>query len=515
VNREYDEKPKLLNEHEKHIMQLYRALNRQYSKEAAVNVVVNFIYRRLGYKTMYFDIIEDNNIIMLKESSCNDINKKSNTGDRINSGVFNFNLHMNEYKKQLCLENSNSIQKAFPHLNRVIRPNILLSTPIFTQSKLAGLLVIYDNEKKIKVPCELKNLAKLIARELTAVFSRIERQNLAFENMLGLTALENVLLYNPEDNLSDTNDTLDKIVSIISSATGMKKCTIALLDEDEKFLLPHYSTFDKSSSIKQKKYPLDKSKTNDHTAIIAIDTKKPVIVYDACTDPRCDAQLSKELGIRSNITLPILNVHGKSLGVMYLDNGEYEIFSERQIRFLEIIARHIGLVVSNMEYIGDLKLWSKYDGLTGLLNRRTFENLYEEVYNTYRYGKDKFSILMIDIDDFKSTNDNYGHQMGDEILKNVAKCIRENVREKEIVARYGGEEVIIVLKDIGKEEAKIIAERIRHSIQNLSVDGIGVTVSIGVSTFSVDSYNKENLIYIADKCLYEAKSTGKNQVVCK
>jgi len=307
VNRKQSEKPEILNEYEKYIMQLYRALNRQYSKEDAINVVVNFIYKKLGYSAMYFDVIEDNKIIMLKESSSKYINQSSDTGDKINSGAFNFNLHINKYKKQLCLEDLDSIREAFPYLSRMINPCTLLSTPVFTQSKLVGILVIYEKKKNTKLLCEFKNLVQLIARELTAVFSRIERQNLAFENMLGLTALENILLYNPEDNLANTDDPLNKMVLITSRTTGMKKCTIALIDENREFLLPHYSTFDTSHDIKEKKYPLDRNKTKDHTAIIAIETKKPVVVYDALTDPRCDPKIAEELGIYSNITVPILN----------------------------------------------------------------------------------------------------------------------------------------------------------------------------------------------------------------
>lgn len=513
MNKEYIDRPQTLNGYEKYLMQLYRALNRQYSKEAAINVVVNFIKKRLGYNTLYLDIIENKGQLMIKDYSYKNTGKSSATEDQLISGVINLSLPIDEYRNQLSIEDHNTLERAFPHLNKALRPYILLSTPVFTQSKLVGLLIIYSKEEYTKIPLELRDLAKLIARELTAVFSRIERQNLAFENMLGLTALENVLLYNIEENLDNTSNPLDKIVSVIAKASGMKKCTIALLDEEEKFLLPHYSNFDYKAKAQGKKYPFDRDKTKDHTAIIAIETKKPVVVVDALTDPRCDPDLAMELGVRSNITLPILNVQGKPLGVMYLDNGQYETFSKRQVLFLEIIARHIGLVISNMEYIGHLKIWSKYDGLTELINRRTFDSLYEEIYNIYRYSEGKFSILMIDIDDFKSTNDTYGHQMGDKVLKSVAKTIRQNVRDKDIVARYGGEEIIIILKDIGKEEAKIIAERIRQSIENLSVDDIRVTASIGISTFATDSYNKDNLIYIADKCLYEAKTTGKNQVV--
>lgn len=502
-------------EFEKYTIQLYRALNRQYIKEDAINVVTNFIYKKLGYKTLYLDTIEKSKKVMLRELPTKDINNKAEIDNKVNYGVFNLNASIDTYKNQLYLDKLDDIKKFFPQLNKTISPDILLSTPVFNQNKLVGLLVVYNTEKDKKMSQNLKKLIQLVAKELTAVFSRIERQNLDFENMLGLTALEHVLLHNLDEDSPYSNDPLDKMVWVIAKSTGMKRCTIALIDENGKYLLPHYSTFDSSAKVNEKRYPLDKNKTKDHTAIISIETKKPVIVYDALTDPRCDPKLSKELGVRSNITLPIINIHGKAIGVIYLDNKQYEIFSKRQIRFFEIISRHIGLVISNMEYIGNLKVWSKYDGLTGLLNRRTFESLYDEMYKKYRFGKEKFSVLMLDIDNFKLTNDTYGHQIGDEILKAIANCIKENVRNEDIVARYGGEEIIIVLKDISKEKSQIIGNRIRSEIEKLYICGINVTVSIGISTFSLDSYNKDNLITIADKRLYEAKDLGKNQVIYK
>lgn len=511
LDKEHNKKIEIFSQ--EHIMQLYRALNRQYDKYKAVKIVVDFIYKKLGYEALYIDAIEDGNMLMAKYISSQSLSIPIKDKEELFCSIYKFAAPSEEYRNRILLEDEDSIMSFFPNLYRIIQPQILLSTPVFSQNKLVGLLVIYDRQQD-QISGEVKYVTKLIAKELTAVFSRIERQNLDFENMLGLTALESILLYNPEESVIAANDPVQKIVSIIPRTIGIKKCTIALLDEKKEYLLPHYSNFDRSTEIKEKKYSLDKSKTKDHTAIIAMETKKPVVVFDALTDPRCDHELSKALGIYSNITLPILNVQGGPLGVMYLDNGEYESFSKRQIRFFEIVARHIGLIISNIEYIGDLKIWSKYDGLTGLLNRRTFDNVYEEIYNIYRFSEEKFSILMIDIDDFKSTNDNHGHQMGDEILRRVAKSIRENVREKDISGRYGGEEIIIILKDICKEEAIIIADRIRYSISNVSVEGVSVTASIGISTFGVDSYNKESLIAIADRCLLNAKGMGKNQVIC-
>lgn len=507
-----------LNKYDKCIMQLYKAFNRQYRKTGAIDVAGNLIYKEFGYKSLYFNIVEDGEMILIKNLSY----KYSGIESSFIPEVFNLKLPADKYKKVIYLEGENIIKKIFPHLDEMVSPNVILSTPVFSQdNKLIGLFMVYDIYKR-KMEPEFKNLIQLAVKEFVIVFSRIEKHNLMLENMLDLTALENILLYsleyNPKKNQIGVNNPLQKIVSELSDVTGMERCILVLAHEDGEFVTPCYSNypdFDAQAIDRKRKYFSNKLKSKSFVTKIVVETKQPIVVYDALTDPRCSSELAEELGIYSIMFLPILDIKEKPLGVLCLHNGRYETFSKRQLRFFGILARHLGLIISNIDYIDNLKSWSKYDGLTDLLNRRTFENIYGELYDAYRFSEEKFSILMVDIDDFKSTNDIYGHQIGDKVLKSVAKCIKQNVREKDIVARYGGEEVIIILKGIDKVEAKIIANRIRHSISALSVNDVSVTVSIGVSTFGVDSYNKENLIYIADKCLYEAKSIGKNQVVSR
>jgi diguanylate cyclase (GGDEF)-like protein len=220
----------------------------------------------------------------------------------------------------------------------------------------------------------------------------------------------------------------------------------------------------------------------------------------------------KRLKILSYIALPILNIHGKVLGILFLDNEKYQTFTKERIRFFEVISKHIGLMLSNAVYLEELFVKSRYDGLTGLYNRETFELLYTKLYDSCRYEDKKFSILMLDIDDFKEINDQFGHQVGDSILREVADSIMNSVRKEDIVARYGGEEIIIALKDSDEEEAKVIAERIRGAVECIEVKNSKVTVSIGISTFRKDSHDKTKLISIADSCLYEAKRAGKNYV---
>jgi diguanylate cyclase (GGDEF)-like protein len=156
------------------------------------------------------------------------------------------------------------------------------------------------------------------------------------------------------------------------------------------------------------------------------------------------------------------------------------------------------------------------DGLTDLYNHRYFQDQMKfHVAQAERYEQ-PFSLIILDIDFFKKFNDTYGHQVGDAVLRLVASTLKHNVRATDIVCRYGGEEMSIILPNSTKEEAVMTAEKICQKIseQKLKIAGeeLGVTVSLGVSTYPQDGKNPSSLIAFADGKLYLAKNSGRNKV---
>ena len=156
---------------------------------------------------------------------------------------------------------------------------------------------------------------------------------------------------------------------------------------------------------------------------------------------------------------------------------------------------------------------ASYDQLTGIYNRRKFHELFKLHMNELkRYGK-KFSVILIDIDDFKKVNDVYGHAVGDIILKKFVGITKSNIRDVDVFARWGGEEFIVLLPNIDIDNAHIVSEKIRKSIEKYHSDLIGsFTISLGITSANIHD-TIDSFINRADVALYKAKANGKNKTV--
>jgi len=164
---------------------------------------------------------------------------------------------------------------------------------------------------------------------------------------------------------------------------------------------------------------------------------------------------------------------------------------------------------------------AKTDALTGLLNRRAFDQKLNEYIEIHQQNNDDLCLLILDIDHFKQVNDTFGHQMGDNVLRYTANLMKQHITEYHCAARYGGEEMAIIMPNTQLNKAMEIAEKIRASLAQhpLKLKGskksIGkVTISIGVSSFKIND-SIESLIERADKAMYQAKDNGRNQIMAE
>jgi diguanylate cyclase (GGDEF)-like protein len=217
----------------------------------------------------------------------------------------------------------------------------------------------------------------------------------------------------------------------------------------------------------------------------------------------------------SFISFPII-FGDRRLAVMnFTDRVGGGSFSQRDLELLQTLSTQIAVVIDNSrlkDRTSLLEQRSITDSLTGLLNRGYIEErLIEEMNRASRYGL-PMSLLMLDVDDFKSYNDRFGHPAGDVALKMVAQVLKDTLRAADVAARYGGEEFAILLPQTPESEAAAIAERIRYRVEMTPFPHRAVTVSIGIAGYQTDYREPRDWISAADIALYDAKHMGRNAV---
>jgi len=230
---------------------------------------------------------------------------------------------------------------------------------------------------------------------------------------------------------------------------------------------------------------------------------------------RKDYQVMNEEA-RSLIVTP-MNTHGETQGLLVAESCEKEFFKERDEQMLSVVARSAGLALENADLHKRTEELSIIDELTGSYNYRYFiQKFQEEKKRAVRYDL-PLSIIMVDIDWFKKLNDGYGHEVGNIVLKSLARVIQGCIRDVDIFARYGGEEFVVILPQTPQSEAVHIGERIREQVESHVIDAgasgkLKITVSVGVSSFPENGRSEEELVSVADQALYQAKGSGKNLV---
>jgi diguanylate cyclase (GGDEF)-like protein len=217
-------------------------------------------------------------------------------------------------------------------------------------------------------------------------------------------------------------------------------------------------------------------------------------------------------GCRSIVYLP-LNATDHIIGALILASRKPNAYSRSQIKLLERVTLQIAAPVENAQLYAQVEQRSRLDELTGLFNRRYFEEcLKDEISRHSRYG-DALSLFMLDLDNYKNYNDLYGHPAGDILLNQIGKIIKSSLRNVDKAFRYGGDEFVVILPQTNKDDAYVVAERVQGQLaEEMKKKGINVTCSVGLSSYPADGVVTTELVDVADTALYYAKRTGGNRI---
>jgi diguanylate cyclase (GGDEF)-like protein len=215
----------------------------------------------------------------------------------------------------------------------------------------------------------------------------------------------------------------------------------------------------------------------------------------------------------SRICIPLVSF-GQVLGILALDSSKPDAFCEGDFQSLESVADICATAIQNAHYVERVKQLAYLDGLTGIFNRRFFElRILEEIERARRYGSG-MAVIMADIDQFKHLNDEFGHLLGDEVLRQVSSLFHQQLRKIDVVCRYGGEEFGILLTQVNADHAMSVAQKLRTTVENWQFPGVPqtVTISAGVAAHPEHGTTRDELVRSADSALYTAKQSGRNRI---
>lgn len=249
-----------------------------------------------------------------------------------------------------------------------------------------------------------------------------------------------------------------------------------------------------------------------------LNSGETIIVSDTHNSPFFHNPLAIKEGIRSLICVPLV-FQDEIVGILYLDDFVPRNFDRNRLELLAILASFAALAIHNARLHNKTKLMAITDYLTGLHNHRYFQQIFNQELGRARRYQKVMSLVILDVDNFKSFNDRFGHAIGDKVLIAIGDIITRSLRKVDFAFRYGGEEFVVILPETSLEHAVLTAERLRERIARETgpcveeAEGVQITVSAGVASYPDDGTSREDLFALMDSFLYKAKSIGKN-VVC-
>lgn len=349
---------------------------------------------------------------------------------------------------------------------------------------------------------------ELIALEgfISDITKRVYSEQAAEKAMIQAQALKQAL-----DELAfqlDLSQVLRRILVSLKTVLNYDSATLFLRDQD-KFKVVAARGFQHTARLINKTFPASDLLLREIQMV-----KAPIILDDAQNDPRFEKWEGSDL-VRGWMGVPLVR-HDEFIGLMTIDNYNPSAYTQEDASLALSFANSAAMVIENARLFEQTQQMALTDSLTGIFNRRYFYELAQKEFSRSKRYQNPMSIILIDIDHFKNVNDHYGHLAGDQVLMQFVQRIQEELRTSDILARFGGEEFIILLPETNLGDATQVAERLREVTAQypflLVTAQAFITISLGVSCFKFTTLSLDHLIDECDKALYEAKQFGRNRV---
>jgi len=387
-----------------------------------------------------------------------------------------------------------------------------IGSPSTTKSEVAIPLMVRD---------EVVGVLDIQSEELDAFDSETLDLLTLFSTQASI-ALENARLYTLEQRRSrqleainaiarqttallNLDELLGKVCDLVLQTFPVDHVVVLLLDEDTHLSVRAHKG--KLTPILTKGAALP---NGTGMGMRALELGKTVVENEVALVPRYMASFVET---RSEMCVPLI-FFGKKLGVLMLESAKPNNFTDENVTPLESVADICAGAIQNAHYFEQAQQLAYIDGLTGIYNRRYFEiEISSEIERASRY-KGRLAIIMIDIDNFKRLNDEFGHLLGDEVLRQVSNAFGQQLRKIDVVCRYGGEEFAILVPQTSGGNAMEVAEKLRRMVEAYRFPGVPVkvTISAGVAEFPAHGRTRDELVAAADAALYVSKEAGRNRV---
>lgn len=376
-----------------------------------------------------------------------------------------------------------------------------LAIPLMVRNEVVGVLDCQSDQLN-QFDQETIELLTLFSTQASIALQNAHLYSLERQRARQLEAINTIAQQSTA--VMELDELLVRVCSIIQQAFQVHHVSLLLREEGDLVMRAHHGTLTPG-------IPLGGRISGTKQPWCDIVATHETVIENDLSEAREAGRLFKETA--SRLSIPLISF-GQTLGILTLHSSVPKAFRGSELQPLESVADICANSIQNAHYVERVKQLAYLDGLTGIFNRRFFEmRINEEIERARRYGTG-MAVIIADIDHFKHLNDEFGHLLGDEVLRQVSSIFHQQVRKMDVVCRYGGEEFAILLTQTNEQQALKVAEKLRRQVQEWQFPGVprAITISAGVAAFPTHGRSRDEIVRTADKGLYAAKQDGRNLV---